>query len=310
MFEIIAEKINGTRKTVGAAILARDTAFVQDLAVRQAAAGATWIDVNAGTSPDREADDLAWLVETVQAVTDVPLSIDSSNPRAIEAALGRVARTPLVNSISGERSRLEGVLPLVAAAGSPVVALALDDHGIPAGVEDRSRRDPRAGRGDPCRRDPRRARLPRPARDDHLDEHRERVDRAGRDAPGAARVPGRPHDVRPVERVLRAPGPEPRQSHLPDPGDLRGARQRDPRSARPRPAGRAARHAAGPRPGPSLPRLHPCVPSGPARGRASRAGAADCRDPDCRDPDSTHLDRGLDGDDTSTETPTAPAQPA
>ena len=137
MFEIIAEKINGTRKTVGAAILARDTAFVQDLAVRQAAAGATWIDVNAGTSPDREADDLAWLVETVQAVTDVPLSIDSSNPRAIEAALGRVARTPLVNSISGERSRLEGVLPLVAAAGSPVVALALDDHGIPAGVEDR-----------------------------------------------------------------------------------------------------------------------------------------------------------------------------
>jgi 5-methyltetrahydrofolate--homocysteine methyltransferase len=137
VFEIIAEKINGTRKTVGAAILDRNAALVQDLAIRQAAAGATWIDVNAGTSPDREADDLAWLVETVQAVTETPLCIDSSNPRAIEAALGIVARTPLVNSISGERSRLEGVLPLAARAGSPVVALALDDRGIPAGVEDR-----------------------------------------------------------------------------------------------------------------------------------------------------------------------------
>jgi cobalamin-dependent methionine synthase I len=137
MFAVIAEKINGTRKTVGAAILARDAALVEDLAVRQAAAGAAWIDVNAGTSPDREADDLVWLVETVQSVTETPLSIDSSNPRAIEAALATVARTPLVNSISGERSRLEGVLPLAAAAGSPVVALALDDRGIPAGVEDR-----------------------------------------------------------------------------------------------------------------------------------------------------------------------------
>lgn len=137
MFEIIAEKINGTRKAVGAAILERDATLVQDLAVRQAAAGATWIDVNAGTSPDREPEDLVWLVETVQAVTETPLSIDSSNPRAIEAALAVVARTPLVNSISGERSRLEGVLPLAAAAGGPVVALALDDSGIPAGVDDR-----------------------------------------------------------------------------------------------------------------------------------------------------------------------------
>ena len=137
MFEIIAEKINGTRRTVGAAILARDTVLIADLATRQAAAGATWIDVNAGTSPDREPDDLAWLVEIVQGAVEVPLSIDTANPRALEAALARVARTPLVNSISGERSRLEGVLPLAAAAGSPVVALALDDHGIPTGADDR-----------------------------------------------------------------------------------------------------------------------------------------------------------------------------
>lgn len=137
MFQIIAEKINGTRKAVGAAIVARDAAFIESLATRQAAAGAAWIDVNAGTAPAREPDDLAWLVKTVQAVVDTPLSIDTANPRALEAALAVVARTPLVNSISGEPARLTGVLPLAAAAGAPVVALALDALGIPSGVDDR-----------------------------------------------------------------------------------------------------------------------------------------------------------------------------
>jgi 5-methyltetrahydrofolate--homocysteine methyltransferase len=136
-FQIIAEKLNGTRKAVQAAVVGRDTAFVEDLARRQAEAGATWIDVNAGTSPDREADDLLWLVETVQAVVDLPLSLDTANPKALRAALGAVSRTPLVNSISGERARLEGVLPQAAEAGSPVVALALDDSGIPATAEAR-----------------------------------------------------------------------------------------------------------------------------------------------------------------------------
>lgn len=136
-FEIVAEKINGTRKTVQAAIVGRDRAFIEDLARRQAESGATWIDVNAGTSPAREAEDLVWLVETVQAVVDQPLSIDTANPKALRAALGVVARTPLVNSISGERARLDGVLPQAAEAGSQVVALALDDDGIPTTSEAR-----------------------------------------------------------------------------------------------------------------------------------------------------------------------------
>ena len=136
-FQIIAEKINGTRKSVQAAFVGRDQAFIEDLARRQAEAGATWIDVNAGTSPEREPDDLVWLVQTVQAVVDQPLSIDTANPKALRAALAAVAKTPLVNSISGERSRIEGVLPQAAEAGSPVVALALDDAGIPATTEAR-----------------------------------------------------------------------------------------------------------------------------------------------------------------------------
>ena len=130
-FEIIAEKINGTRKSVQAAVVGRDQAFIEDLARRQAEAGATWIDVNAGTSPEREPEDIVWLVETVQGVTELPLSIDTANPKALRAALAVVNKIPLVNSISGERARLDGVLPQAAEAGSQVVALALDDAGIP-----------------------------------------------------------------------------------------------------------------------------------------------------------------------------------
>ncbi len=134
---IIGEKLNGTLKRTAAAIAARDAAFVQDLAQRQVAAGADYVDVNAGTPPEREPEDLVWLVETVQAATDAPLCLDSANPAALTAALARVARPPLINSISGEARRLEGVLPLVPGRACGVIALLLDDAGIPKDVEGR-----------------------------------------------------------------------------------------------------------------------------------------------------------------------------
>ncbi len=135
--KIIGEKINGTRKRVAQAIVERDTAFIQDLACRQAKAGAAWLDVNAGTHPSREADDLIWLIENIQPVTDLPLCLDSANPAALAVALKAVNKTPMLNSISGEPSRLEGILPLAVQHGCPVIALAMDDKGIPKTVEDR-----------------------------------------------------------------------------------------------------------------------------------------------------------------------------
>ena len=98
---IIGEKINGTRKRVAQAIAERDAEFIQDLAVRQAAAGSTWLDVNAGTHPDREPDDLVWLIESIQSVTETPLSLDSANPRALQVAIKAVKKTPMINSING-----------------------------------------------------------------------------------------------------------------------------------------------------------------------------------------------------------------
>lgn len=134
---IIGEKINGTLKKTAAAIAARDEEFITELARKQVAAGAEYLDVNAGTGSGNEVEDLVWLVETVQSVVDVPLCLDSPNHEVLKAGLEAVSQTPMVNSISGETSRIEGVLPLVAEAGSPVIALLLDDNGIPKDLEGR-----------------------------------------------------------------------------------------------------------------------------------------------------------------------------
>ena len=128
---IIGEKINGTRKRVAQAIAERDADFIKDLAQKQAEAGSTWLDVNAGTHPDKEPDDLIWLIENIQSVVDTPLSLDSANPKALEIAIKAVNKTPLINSISGEPERLEKILPIVAEHGCEVIALAMDEKKIP-----------------------------------------------------------------------------------------------------------------------------------------------------------------------------------
>jgi cobalamin-dependent methionine synthase I len=135
--KIIGEKINGTHQRVAQAIEERDAAFIQDLAAKQAEAGADWLDVNAGTRRSREPGDLTWLVETIQSVVEIPLCLDSANPQALATAIQAVEQMPMINSISGEPRRLEGILPLVAEHGCSVIALAMDDKGIPEACEQR-----------------------------------------------------------------------------------------------------------------------------------------------------------------------------
>ena len=97
---IIGELINASRKAIGTAIVAQDTAAIQKVAADQKAAGANFIDVNAGIYVEREPEYLAWLVQTVQQVVDGPCAIDSPSPKAIEAALAVHQGTPMINSIS------------------------------------------------------------------------------------------------------------------------------------------------------------------------------------------------------------------
>jgi len=134
---IIGEKINGTRKAVAAAIREKDAQFIRDLATSQAEGGSTYLDVNAGTAPEREPDDMAWLVSTIQAVCDLPLCLDSANPAALKAGLDVVNTSPMINSVSGEQARIDGVLPLALAHQTDLILLALDDKGIPETVEGR-----------------------------------------------------------------------------------------------------------------------------------------------------------------------------
>jgi len=131
---IIGELINGTRKAVGAAVEAKDANLIQDLARKQDEAGASFIDCNAGTPGDREFGDMEWVVKTVQEVTDKPLAIDSPNPKVVELGLETYtgSATPMINSVSLEADRIQNMLPLAAERKTNVVALAMDDNGVPS----------------------------------------------------------------------------------------------------------------------------------------------------------------------------------
>lgn len=135
---MIGEKINGTRKSVGVAIQNRDENFISELARRQFEAGAKYLDVNAGTLPEREPEDMAWLVKLTQAAApEAVICLDSANPEALKAGIAVCEKTPMINSLSGEKARIEGVLPLAAEHGTELVVLGLDDKGIPAACEER-----------------------------------------------------------------------------------------------------------------------------------------------------------------------------
>ncbi|AOT70995.1 dihydropteroate synthase [Geosporobacter ferrireducens] len=135
----IGEKINGTRNVIKKAILDRDAAYIQEIAKSQAEAGADYLDINAGTEPERETEDLLWLIETVQWVVETPICIDSSTASAIQEAIKIVKQTPMINSINGDPRRLEEFLPFIKEKGCPVIALALDESksGMPKTIEER-----------------------------------------------------------------------------------------------------------------------------------------------------------------------------
>jgi 5-methyltetrahydrofolate--homocysteine methyltransferase len=120
---IIGERINSSRKQIAEAISSRNAEFIQNEAKAQAAAGADYIDVNAGSFVDTEAEHLKWVIEVVQDATDRPLCIDSPDPEVIKAVLPMAQKPPMINSITLEPERLEGILPLVAEHKTKVIAL-------------------------------------------------------------------------------------------------------------------------------------------------------------------------------------------
>jgi 5-methyltetrahydrofolate--homocysteine methyltransferase len=135
---IIGEKINSTLKDVKAAIETGAAGFIQELAKKQTAAGAVYLDVNAGMFVHDEPEKLEWLIQTIQETIDTPFSFDSPNPKAIERAL-RVNQNgqPVINSITGEKARFDPILPLAVQYKTRIIALCMDDNGMPETVGER-----------------------------------------------------------------------------------------------------------------------------------------------------------------------------
>lgn len=130
-FVIIGERINPTnRKKLAAEMAAGDFSRVIAEAKAQVEAGAQVLDVNAGVPLADEAELLAEAIRLVQETVDVPVCIDSSVVRALEAGLKAAKGKPLVNSVTGEKERLEAVLPLVAERGAAVIGITNDESGI------------------------------------------------------------------------------------------------------------------------------------------------------------------------------------
>jgi 5-methyltetrahydrofolate--homocysteine methyltransferase len=130
-FVIIGERINPTgRKMLAAEMAAGDFSRVIADAKAQVEAGAHVLDVNSGVPLTDEAEIMAEAIRLVQATVDVPVCIDSSVVKALEAGLKAATGKPLVNSVTGEEERLEAVLPLVAERGAAVIAISNDETGI------------------------------------------------------------------------------------------------------------------------------------------------------------------------------------
>jgi 5-methyltetrahydrofolate corrinoid/iron sulfur protein methyltransferase len=135
---IIAENIHIISPKVKAAVAEQDAKFFQDLAVRLVEAGTDAIDLNIGPQKKRGHEILPWLVETVEAVVDVPLVFDTTNLGAIEAACETVSKAqPIINSTDARAERLQTVPALAKKYNTRLVALTMAEGMIPVGADER-----------------------------------------------------------------------------------------------------------------------------------------------------------------------------
>lgn len=136
---LIGESIHIISNDVNEAVKNRDPQVIQDLAQKQTAAGAHYIDINLGPAKKDPEETTKWLVETIQAVTDLPLSVDTLNSVAMEAGLkAATKKRPLLNSSSGKAVSKEKMLPLAQKYNTDVVISVITDKGCPPDMDSRT----------------------------------------------------------------------------------------------------------------------------------------------------------------------------
>ncbi|MCQ2494684.1 MAG: homocysteine S-methyltransferase family protein [Lachnospiraceae bacterium] len=135
---LIGERINPTgKKRFQQALRENDVDYILNEGLKQADAGVQVLDVNVGLPEINEPEMLERVAKELQAVTDLPLQLDTSDPIAMEAGLRCYNGKAMVNSVNGKEEVMEAVFPLVAKYGGFVVALTLDEGGIPDTAEQR-----------------------------------------------------------------------------------------------------------------------------------------------------------------------------
>jgi len=135
---LIGENINIMSKTYGPAIKERNAEVIQKIARQQAEAGMHYLDVNIGPARKDGEQTMEWMVKTIQEVVDLPLSLDTTNPLAIEAGLKVHKGQAIVNSVSLQPERIEQTLPLVTKFNAKMIALLWGKEGMPRDTDERA----------------------------------------------------------------------------------------------------------------------------------------------------------------------------
>ncbi len=116
---------------IGKAIKEKDKATIQKCALEQIKAGADALDVNCGPASKNQKDDIQWLIETIQEVTDRPIALDSSKPEVIESGLRVIKNRPIINSTTADLEKLEKLVPLAKKYNAKLIGLTISSKGIP-----------------------------------------------------------------------------------------------------------------------------------------------------------------------------------
>ena len=132
----IGERINTGFKEIKAAVLAHDGTAIRDWAVKQTKAKATYLDVNLGAA-SAKVEDLCWMIEQVQAVSELPISIDTNKYPMLKEAVPLCKKPPLINSTTAIDAKMKEIFPIVAEYGCSIIGLVMDEAGSPKTTEKR-----------------------------------------------------------------------------------------------------------------------------------------------------------------------------
>ncbi len=134
---IVGENISVTSKIVGDSIRNRDPEPIIKMAKAQKEAGAHYVDVNIGPATKNGEELMQWIVKTIQDNVDIPLALDTKNTAAIEAGLQVHKGTAMINSVTGDKDKLDILMPMAKKYNAKIVGIALSEKGVPTDVDSR-----------------------------------------------------------------------------------------------------------------------------------------------------------------------------